>query len=273
MPTIRTAAGGGELTPTEADANMKRQVTAVPGNHSVVTGNNRDTLEYIGSGGESITFPDASTLLASEETGDFQVTIKHGGTGVLTVAFNTGDTVDGVDSDIILSANDCIALKCGSVTDDWMIINKYQPVYGVRAYRTTNQAHNSGSTGSWDPVVYDITTNGYNHGTALNTTTGLVTPPTWAAYFKVNARTAFVANATGDHRSIALATDSSSNGSTIFEYGDRRAPTSAFANVVGISTGWIAKSVIPQFYVMSWQDSTTNLEMEAAFMKLYVQFK
>lgn len=274
MATIITRAGkGSALSADEYDENLNQETNAQSGNYTVTTADNRSTVEYTGSGSESITLPDASTLLAAEDTGAFQVTVKHGGSGTLTIAFNTGDTVDGVDVDLTLQPDESVTLKCGSVTDDWMIVNDHRLVTGIRAYRTANQAHDSGSSGTWDTVIYNVVTNGFNHGTALNTTSGLITLPTWARYFKVNAALGFTAHATGAYRSIALATGSDTDGSTIFEYGTRFAPTAAFVTPVTVNTGWIPASVAASFYVLSYQDSLTALEMVATYMKLYVEFK
>lgn len=126
MPEIITAAGkGAELTPTQADSLFYREVNPQSGNYTVDTGDNLATVEYTGSGGHTITLPDASTLLAAEDTGAFMVRIKHGGTGTLTVARDTGDTVDGGAANITLIENGCVTLKCGSVADDWMVLDNY----------------------------------------------------------------------------------------------------------------------------------------------------
>ena len=146
MTTILTAAGkGAKLTPTEADALFYREVNPQAGNYTVDTGDNLATIEYTGSGGHSITLPDASTLLAAEDTGAFETRIKNGGTGTLTVAFNTGDTADGVDADITLQINDCITLKCGSVTDDWMIVSLYSEYNGVITGTFTTASTSAGA--------------------------------------------------------------------------------------------------------------------------------
>ena len=273
MATILTRAGkASPLAASEYDDSLKRETTSVSGAHTVVAANNRSTVEYTGSGGHTITLPDCSTIKSTEDTGDFQVTIKHGGTGILAIDFAASDTVDGVDQALALNANESVTLKAGT-GDDWMIVSEYRLITGVRAYRTANQAHDSGSSGTWDTVIYNVVTNGYNHGTALNTTTGLITLPSWADYFKVNASLGFVAHATGAYRSIALSTGADTDGSTIFEYGSRFAPTAAFVTPVAVNTGWIPASVASSFYVLSYQDSLTALEMVATYMKLYVEFK
>ena len=113
MSTITTRAGkGSALTHNELDANFKTAAQTKAGAYTIAESDNRDTIEYSGAGAESFTMPDTATVVAAADTGDFEVTIKHVGAGVLTVTCTTGtDTIDGSTSDFTLDPNDVITLK------------------------------------------------------------------------------------------------------------------------------------------------------------------
>lgn len=144
-----------------------------------------------------------------------------------------------------------------------------QPVYGIRAYRGTNQSH--GTSNTHVAVVFDTET--YDHGTAINASTGLISVPTGYTWYKVNCTVEFAANTTG-YRSLALATTTDSSGSTRFERGDtNNAATGGLTTRLNINTGWIPSSVASSFYVMAFQNSGGALNMLADQTKLYVEFR
>lgn len=132
MSSIITRAGkGSALTHNEMDTNLKTGAQAKTGAYTVVEGDNRDTVEC--SGTFAVTMPDVATVAAAADTGDFEVTIKNTGSGVITIDRTTGaDTIDGTAADLTLAANDFYTLKTNQAGDGYNIISSpfssYSPV-------------------------------------------------------------------------------------------------------------------------------------------------
>jgi hypothetical protein len=124
MSTVTTRAGkGSALTHNELDANFKTAAQTKAAAYTIAESDNRDTVEYSGAGAEAFTLPDAATVVAASDTGDFEVTVKHKGAGVLTVGRTTGaDTIDGTAADITLAVNDSVVLKVNQAGDGYNII-------------------------------------------------------------------------------------------------------------------------------------------------------
>lgn len=172
MPKILTAAGkGAELTPTEADSLFYREVNPQSVSYTVDTGDNLATIEYTGAGGHTITLPDVSTLLAAEDTGAFMVRIKHGGTGTLTVARGTGNTIEGAAANITLNENGCVTLKAGSVADDWMVVSRYNQLSGTFTGTLTGVTTSPTANCRYS-IVGDLAAINFPEITGLSNTTG-----------------------------------------------------------------------------------------------------
>lgn len=127
MATLITRAGNAApLNANQHDENLKRETNPQSGNYTVAADDNRATVEYTGTGGHTITLPDASTLLASEDTGDFQVTIvnRSGNSSSVIIGRTGAGTINGAASNFTLYVNEAATFKCGSTTDDWMIVSQ-----------------------------------------------------------------------------------------------------------------------------------------------------
>ena len=124
MTTLTTRSGkGSALTHAELDTNFDKGSQAKVGAYTVAESDNRDTIEC--SGTFTISLPDATTVLAASDTGDFEVTIKNTGSGVITVDRVTGlDTIDGVASSIDLIENETALLKANQAGNGYIISNK-----------------------------------------------------------------------------------------------------------------------------------------------------
>lgn len=156
MTTILTAAGkGAALTPTEADTNFKQGVTAVTTTPFTVTGtHNRNTLE-LKSGSDVVNLTAYATLIA-EDTGDFEVTIKNRSGSAATISAAGVETFDGVDADITLLDGKSITLKAGSVSDDFIKIDKNDEWRGCYVELATDDTTlTSGDAIVWDTEVFD----------------------------------------------------------------------------------------------------------------------
>ncbi len=89
---------GSALNTAEFEANHKRQLTAKTGAYTTVVTDNRDTIEVNSGGAVTITLADASDMISTSDTGDYQVTIASIGAGTVTVARTSTDTIDGATS-------------------------------------------------------------------------------------------------------------------------------------------------------------------------------
>lgn len=262
MPTIRTAAGkGAKLTPTEADANMKRTSTVKTSNYTLDNTHNREIHE-LGGSVTQVTLPDVSAT--APEVGDWRITLINTLSASVTVARN-GLTIDGMSSDLILPGKQRVTLVMNDAESGFYVVGS-RLLSSLRATLSSNTAHSN--SGGYQEVIFNSET--YDHASANNTSTGLVTVPSGSAYFKVNAIVFFDTNATGV-RVVALSTSTSSV--DIFEQGQHVPATGASnATTPMINTGWIPVSVASSFYVIAYQNSGGNLNMTTN-SRLYVEFK
>lgn len=265
MPTIRTAAGkGAKLTPTEADTNMKRPVTAVTSTPITLTeAHNRNIIEC-GTGSGTLALAAAATL-AAIDTEDWFVDIKNTTTSSVMVDGNGFETIDGATTLVIPAGQSARvvlnAAKTGFVTSG------HKPLCALCAGMSAAQEHNSGNA-TYDVVVFDSET--YDHAGANNTSTGQITVPTGYNFFKVYAAVGFASNATGVRVISLSATTSIDN---YFEVGAAITAIPGYAVIATLSTGWIPISVTSSFYVLAYQSSDGNLAYEGSHSKLYVEFK
>jgi len=122
MSTITTRSSkGSALTHAELDANFNKGSQAKVGTYTVLASDNRDTIECNGT--FTISLPDVATVLAASDTGDFEVTIKNTGTGVITIGRATGaDTIDGTASDVTITNNQSVVLKADQAGNGYNIL-------------------------------------------------------------------------------------------------------------------------------------------------------
>ena len=106
---VTRAAKGAALTHAEMDDQIKRDAQTKSANYTVVEADNRSNIEVTATA--TITLPDAATIVAAADTGDFEVTITHVG-GTVTVGRTTGtDTIGGVAGDFTVSDAESVTLK------------------------------------------------------------------------------------------------------------------------------------------------------------------
>ncbi|GMR03275.1 MAG: hypothetical protein BMS9Abin21_105 [Thermodesulfovibrionia bacterium] len=119
MTTLTTRSGkGSSLTHAELDANFPQASQTKAGAYTLAESDNRDTVEYSGAGGDSFTLPDAATVAAASDTGDWEVTVHHKGSGVLTIARTTGaDTINGTAANDTITANVSVTYKVNQAGD------------------------------------------------------------------------------------------------------------------------------------------------------------
>jgi len=162
MSTITTRSSkGSALTHAELDANFDKVAQAKVGTYTVLVSDNRDTIEC--SGTFTISVPDVATVLAASDTGDFEVTIKNTGAGVITVGRITGaDTIDGTAANITLIANESVLLKANQAGNGYNISNPNLFKVGVDSTVAEINASTDGSTSATattvaagDRVVYN----------------------------------------------------------------------------------------------------------------------
>ena len=111
MPTLRTrAAKGSDLTPTEADNDFKRSVSAKTTTYNCLIGDNRNVIECNSATPFTVTLGNAATMAAAE-TGDYEVTIVNIGSGAVTVARSGTDVIDGATISFSLSQYSSATLK------------------------------------------------------------------------------------------------------------------------------------------------------------------
>jgi len=288
MATILSIAGkGSELTANEYDENIKQETRAVTGNDNVVTGDNRATCEYTGSGGHTLSVPDGSTLVGAEDTGDFEVTVKHGGAGALTVGFATGNTCDGVDADLTLRPNESVKLKYGSVADDWMVIGMALPkgtagyilrddgtndlpqwslpVVDALRYRSTDINHTS--SGNWVTLALNSETRDPTNALSSTTT---ITVPSGYTWMKVQGNVRFDSNATGV-RAVRLVDSIGNNLSPGVQTLLPAGTSSVFD--VPLESYWVAVVAAETYSVEALQSSGGTLAILADYTYLNVEFK
>ena len=121
MSSYVTRAGkGSALTHGELDDRAIIVAQTKAGAYTVVESDNRDTIEV--SATATITLPDAATIAAASDTGDFQVTIKNL-SGTTTIARTTGaDTIDGTAADITLIDFRSVTFKVNQAGDGYNIL-------------------------------------------------------------------------------------------------------------------------------------------------------
>ena len=176
MPEIITRTGkASELTYAEMDQNLHRDTQSQAGNYTIQSSDNREVIEYTGAGGHSFTLPDLSTLLTGIDTGDFRVTLKHNGGGVLTIARTGANTIDGVAGDLTLYPGDSVSLAGGTVVDDYIITHRKASEF-VTGTATTASIAAGGGTTLFVNVTHNLGTSDLDFGFKVkgNSTLGYI---------------------------------------------------------------------------------------------------
>lgn len=272
MATLITRAGNAAaLSANQHDENLKRETNPQSGNYTVVADDNRATVEYTGTGSHTITLPDVSTLLAGEDTGDFQVTIKNNGTGKVTVAPAALNTLDGVDEDYVLLVDESVTLKAGSVADDWMVVSMYRnPVVGAYLYTNATQ---SIATATWtglnhNTVVYEHVECVASSGSPART---VITVPAGYSWMRVTSSAMFDSNATGA-RAMRLVTGAEAELTPPVQ-ASMGAATDATAVVVNLDSGWISVTPADTYNVQVWHNRGSALDVRANYTRTTVEFQ
>jgi hypothetical protein len=124
MPTLRTRASKGtDLTPTEADTNFKRTVSAKTTTYSCLVGDNRSQIECNSATPFTVTLGDAATMAAAE-TGDYEVTVSNIGSGAVTVARAGSNTIDGGSTSLTIEQYNSVTLKVNAAGTGYNSISK-----------------------------------------------------------------------------------------------------------------------------------------------------
>jgi len=160
MTTLTTRSGkGSALTHAELDANFDKVAQAKVGTYTVLVSDNRDTIEC--SGTFTVSLPDVATVLAASDTGDFEVTIKNTGAGVITVGRITGaDTIDGTAANEALGVNIAKTYKANKSGNGYLVLNDLKR-YAGGSYTTASLA--TSGTDRTD-VVHGLGTDDIDYG-------------------------------------------------------------------------------------------------------------
>ena len=111
---------GSALIHSELDDNFIQVAQAKTGAYTCVSSDNRDTIEC--SGTFQVDLPVAATITAAIDTGDYEVTIKNSGSGTITIARTSTDTIDGATS-IALIADEVALLKVNQAGDGYNVLS------------------------------------------------------------------------------------------------------------------------------------------------------
>lgn len=173
MPTIRTAASkGSPLTPTEADANMKRTPANQASNYSVTAAHNHEIHEL--NNGVTATLPTASSSLT--ETDDFEITFVAAG-ATATVARAGSQTING-ETSISLTQYQSVTVAMNPAFDGWYIKSWGVIPYGVSTFMKTVLDDTSARSAR---QTLGVTTSGKAQGAIARHANLLITNGTTAA--------------------------------------------------------------------------------------------
>lgn len=193
MPTIRTAAGkGAELTPTEADADMKRTAVAKSSDYTLDATHNREFHE-LGGTVSTVTLPTVSGSFT--ETDDWFIDLKNTLATNVTIARNS-QNIDGAAANFTLEPGGHVRIRMNAGTSafytDRMALGAQgyfrrstgtveawaAPYYACFAYRTGTL--NVAGTGAYGNLTLDaeLFDSGSIHDTSSNTE--LFAAPSWA---------------------------------------------------------------------------------------------
>ena len=110
------------LTHNELDANFKRVAQTKAASYTVAESDNRDVIEL--SAVATITLPDAATIVAAADTGDFEVTLKNiSGVDCTITCTTVTDTIEGVTTDHTLLDDGAVTLKVNQAANGYNIVS------------------------------------------------------------------------------------------------------------------------------------------------------
>ena len=253
MATIITRAGKATpLAASEYDENLKMETRLEAAGTAIAADDNRATVVHTGTG-DTFTLPDLSTLLAAEDTGDFIVTIKHGGTsGSLTIDPAAANTIDGTEQNLTLAVAEVVTLK-GSTSDNWLIVNRSLPD-GTEGYVMRMGAINP----AWSQTIVQRTAD----SATTQTSSEFTSIPSWVTEININ-----IAAMSTNGTSVPLIQIGDSAGyettghagSVVTLLAAGVSPGNVAANGFDLAPAWSAASVAQGSYTLKLLDSATNL--------------
>ena len=251
MPTIRTAAAkGAELTPTEADANMKRTPVEKAADYTLDATHNRE-FHYLTTAVATVTLPDISAITI--EPGDWEVTLYNTLTTAVAVSRNS-QNINGSATNLTLAPKQVVTI-CADATPDGFY-TKSQPyplVRGFMAYKTADQAI---ATGLGTLTACTFGTESYDTDSSHVTGTGVVTIPAWATKVRWSVNVEFDASATGNR--VASVVQQTGTASSPIPRWVTQANGVTFS---GGTTGWITVTPGATYRVEVGQDSGGSLNV------------
>lgn len=113
MPTVRLAsAKGAELTPTEADADMKRTAVSKTADYTLDATHNRE-FHQLGGTVATVTLPTVSASFT--ETDDWFIDLRNNLTTPITISRNS-QNINGAAADVILHSGSTIRVRMDAAT-------------------------------------------------------------------------------------------------------------------------------------------------------------
>lgn len=272
MATLITRTGkGSALNTSEHDENMKRETNPQSGDYTILADDNRACVQYTGSGGNTFTLPDVSTLLAAEDTGDFIVTLKHNGTGTLTIAPAALNTIDSVDRDVVLQPTECLTLK-GAGSDNWLVVGAVRTPAGLLMYKTVDTG---AAASGFNTVTFGVnTTDVYDTVDAHTGGNNYWTVPVGYTWMRVVGQVAIYADATGI-RGANLYDNTA--GTNLTPRVRTLVPTagSGTDTIVQINSGWLQVTAGNNYVLQGYHSGSTDptLTYSATDTWVMVEFK
>ena len=229
MPTIRLAAAkGAELTPTEADADMKRTAVAQTSDYALDATHNRE-FHQLGGSVATVTLPTVSASFT--ETDDWFVDFRNNLTTNITFDRNS-QNIDGAAADFVLPAGASVRIRMDAATAAFYTDLTWLVVQGTADSAATQTSSEYTGIPSW---ATEITIS-----ISAMSTNGTVSP-------KIQIGDSGVYESTGYAGSVlTLITAGITDDNVV-------------ANGFDIAPIWTALSVVHGSYTLTLLDSATNL--------------
>ena len=263
MTTIRIAGATGKnapLTPTEADANMKRSAATKSADYTLTAAHNREFHELAGTTA-TVTLPTVSGSFT--ETDDWFVDLKNTLSTPVTLD-RASQNINDAAANYILPPGAHIRVRMNYAMDGFYTDNVPFTAKGVTAYNSGNQV---AAYASWTQLLFP--TESFDSEGSHVTGTGVVTIPSWATKVRWTTQVDFSEDATG--RRYVKITQLSGAASYPEPYWAKNA-LSLGNTVVGGTTGWISVSPGATYGVEVYQDRTpgTGLNIVGTSFRTYL---